>query len=126
MANHRTIGVTTEHPMTEEPITHGEILCVAVENIYCKRPCDAKAEDVTNCTLAKNREQVFREKEGAPVTAETIPFGVDSKHHRKIRKMLKKNESMSLGQLGEINVTSHLIDFILGTRPFKSAPYRDE
>ena len=37
---------------------------------------------------------------------------------------MKKHKSMWLGELGEISITEHAIDLVLGARPFKSAPYR--
>lgn len=89
--------------------------------MYRKRHCDAKAEYLINHALTKNREKVFREKEEEPIRAETVPLGFNVKNHAKI---LKKNDSMWLGQLGEINDTSHPIYLIPGTRPLKCAPYR--
>lgn len=38
--------------------------------------------------------------------------------------MLKKHESTCTGQRGDIDVTSHAVQVIAGTRPFKSAPYK--
>ena len=38
--------------------------------------------------------------------------------------MLKKHESMWLGELGEISITEHAIDLVPGAGPFKSAPYK--
>lgn len=57
----RTISGRMDHPtdMNGEPITYGEVLGVAVEKMYWKRPCDAKAEDVINRALEKNRKNVF-------------------------------------------------------------------
>ena len=122
----QTVATAGEHPtqVTEAPFNHGEVLGIAVENLYRKRPLDVKAEEVINASLAKNREQAFGETEKEPITAETVPLDVDEKHHPAIRRMLKKHESMWSGKLGHINVTTHRIDLIPGTRPFKSAPYR--
>lgn len=57
--------------------------------------------------------------------AETVPLSVDEKQHTDIQKMLMKNESMWTGELGHINVISHVIDLIRETRPFRSARYRE-
>lgn len=76
-----TISTAAEHltAMMEAPITHGEVLGVAVEKLYQKRPCEAKSENVVNCALVKNREQVFGEAEERPITVETVTLGVDAK-----------------------------------------------
>lgn len=109
------IIISSEHPnaMKESSITHGEVLRVAVESLYRRRPCDAKAEDVINKSLAKNREELFGETKEAPITSETVPLSVEDKYHPAIRKMLKKHEYLWSGELGHINVTSHPIVLIL-------------
>lgn len=75
----QTFSVAAEHPTSimESPITHVELLCVAVEKLYRKRPCDARDEEVINQSLAKNREAAFGEKEEATIRAETVPLSVD-------------------------------------------------
>lgn len=79
----RTVAVAAEHPtlIMESPITHGEVLGVAVEKLYPKRPCDVKADEVINRYLAKNREEVFGEKEEEPITVEAVSLSVDKKYH---------------------------------------------
>lgn len=114
----QTIATAVEHPtaMMGAPITHGEVLGVAVEKLYRKSLCHAKSENVINRALSNNREQVFGEAEEKPITAETVPLGLESKYHPEIRKVLNKHESMWLGQLGEIKVTTLSIDLIPGKR----------
>ena len=71
--------------------------------------------------LQKTKEETIKET----MRAEEVPLEeVPEEYHQRIRKMLKKHESMWLGELGEISVTEHSIDLVPGARPFKSAPYR--
>lgn len=46
-----------EHPISlmEAPITHCEVLAIAVENLYGRRYCDAKKEYVINASLGKHQ-----------------------------------------------------------------------
>lgn len=57
----QTVASAAQHTndMMEATITRGEVLGVAVQNLYRKRPCDGKLGNVYNHALAKNREQVF-------------------------------------------------------------------
>lgn len=67
----QSIAFIAEHlsSMMEYPLTHGEVLGVAVENLYRKRPCDAKAKAVVNGSLARNKEHAFGEKQDEPIAA---------------------------------------------------------
>lgn len=107
----QTVSVVAELPASimDSPINHGEVRGVAVKKLYLKGPCDAKAEEVINRSLAKNQEAKFGESEEKPITAETVPLSVDKNYHAATGKMLKKHESMSYYELGNRNVTTHHI-----------------
>ena len=96
---------------------------MCIRDSYKKRTVNVKDIDTINQHLADSRES-HAGKDEKPVTAETVELHVDEKYHPTIRKMLKKHESLSSGELGKINTVQHRIDLIPGARPFKSAPYR--
>lgn len=50
-----TVAVERRISSVERPITHGEVLRIAVEKLYLKRPSVAKAEEVINASLSNNR-----------------------------------------------------------------------
>ena len=70
------------------------------------------------------RETNHGVREETPITVETVELDVERADHEKIRRMLRKHESLWDGTMGEINITKHSIDLIPGARPFKSSPYR--
>ena len=91
---------------------------------YKKRDINIKDIETINRHLADQREANHGVRELKPITADTVKLDVDKAHHKKIRKMLRKHESLWDGTMGEINITKHSINLVPGTRPFKSAPYR--
>ena len=120
-----------EHPkwINESKFTHADMLRIiedATENKYKKRQIDARDVSSINQNLSKlqkSKEETLKET----MRAENVPLEeVSEKYHQRIRKMLKKHESMWLSELGEISITEHAIDLVPGARPFKSAPYRAE
>ena len=91
---------------------------------YKKRDFNIKDIETINRHLADQREANHSVREEKPITADTVELDVDKAHHTKIRKMLRKNESLWDDMMGEINITKHSIDLVPGARPFKLAPYR--
>lgn len=110
--------------MVSSTITHGEILGITETNsAYRKYNIDKRNVVIINRQLADDQESHCGNDE-VPVTAETVPLGVDKRLYQEIHSMLMKHESMWKGSLGEINVMKHRFDLKPNSRPFKSAPYR--
>lgn len=53
-----------------------------------------------------------------------MPLGVVKCYHNAVRSMLKKQEQMWSGELGEISMTEYRVDLISNARPFQSPQYR--
>lgn len=73
----QTIATATEHhfALMESPITYGEVLGIAVENLYRKRTCNIKAGKVINTSLARNSQQNFGAKEETYYSGNHSIFG---------------------------------------------------
>lgn len=72
----QAVAVVAEHPnsILESPRMHNEVLGVTVQKLYPKRPCDAKAEEVINRSLAKNQDAEFGGKEEEPIAENQSHF----------------------------------------------------
>lgn len=117
--------MATDYPiwLIEAPIKHCEVLEIALEKLYRKRPCEAKAEELINASLSKSQEITICTDEKSSNTAGTVTTSLYRKYHPAMRLMLKKHESMSIDQLGNIIVTSRPEDLMPGKRSLRSTPY---
>lgn len=61
-------------------------------------------------------------KDEKPVKAADIILNIPLDREFDIRNMLRKNENIWLGPLGEINVTEMRIGLVLEDKPYRSPP----
>lgn len=121
--------------LKESAISHGEmlglftdeeILSLHVEPNRFRKRNDLKVEDSKK--MEKHLADAKTSKEGdsdKPITADDLDLSdVDTKHHDEIRNMMRRQEDMWSGKLGNITVTEHTIELESGARPHRAVPYR--
>ena len=128
------VAMADSHPtgVVESDVMLAEMLGMTNESdvprdgkkTYQKRQVDVKDTEIINKHLADLRES-HMEKDDDPTTADDIPLDeVPDELKDRVRQMVRRQEHMWLGKLGQINVTEHGIDLKPGSKPFKSPPHR--
>lgn len=92
------------------------------KTVYNKQNKSARDVYVINKHLADARE-VFFSKADETMDEDNAKLNVDEKYHPEIRKMLRKQNNLWSGLLGNLNITQHLIYLIPEAWPFNSTPY---
>lgn len=105
-------------------ITHGKVLCIDVENLYCKTTTRFKGSvSHQNIPHTQRRASFQKERRKKDWSGNHSIVG-RQKYHQAIRRMLKKHLTMRSDILGEINIIWNPMELITGTRTSKSTPYR--
>lgn len=108
--------------LRESSITQAEILCIT-ETKYTKRYKNIGDLYTINKHLADSMLPTLGKDDQEPIASENLEIHAPNKLHHPIRALLHKHEDIWSGKLGNISATTHRIDLVPGTRPFKSAPY---
>lgn len=122
---HQIVGTADNHPdiMAESNITQAEILGLTT-TMYTK--CDKNVRDVNkvNKHLANSRLAALDNRYEEPFTSENVEIHAPKECHPHIRTLLCKHKNIWSEKLGNILATTHLVNLIPGTRPFKSTTFR--
>lgn len=103
----QTVDIADEHPVAlmESNITHGEMFGVMeTKNVYHKRNLSTRDIDVIHKHIAEAREASAYEADET-INAVNVKLGVDEKYHQEIRKIIRKQNELWFGRLGNFNIT---------------------